>query len=55
MSSEKLHRLKDYYELRFFLRKYGGITHAEFDNLLLYELDIEVRLVSNFIKMEKGA
>jgi hypothetical protein len=45
--------LVDYYQKRFFLRKYANISHAELFELAPYEMDIEWNLLLSEFK-KKG-
>ena len=42
--------LVEYYQKRFFLRKYANITHAELSELAPYEMDIEWNMLLSELK-----
>lgn len=46
--------LNDFYQKRFFLRKYANITHAELNDLETYEMDIEWNMLLSDIKKKNG-
>lgn len=45
--------IEEFYQKRFYLRKHGGLTHADLYDLAPYEFDMEWRLVLAEIKKEK--
>jgi hypothetical protein len=45
--------LQEFYQKRFYLRKHGGLTHADLYDLAPFEFDIEWRLVLSELKQKE--